>query len=244
MKFTALALLAALALVACDSSDTPGPTPTSTPTVYSEGETPQPTATPDLAACPVDAATCAAAQPFIDAWRAEDIDALVAMSAPLEAKCTVPRPSGLGGPYPLCDDATIDGELRHGYVWSSGSHGGLTTEANYRERLGARIGAEPMLTIGCELVPGTTDCKGDFSLVFGPVANNAVSELAILRDASGAAAVGVLPVLVSGCETSTSGQLCELVSGGVTGARAYRYWGDESQIPRPLPTWTFLKWSP
>ena len=223
--------------------------PTLTPTVHVGAVTPQPTPTPDVTACPVDPATCAAAKPFIDAWKAKDLDALVSLSAPLETKCPVPRPQGLGGPYPLCEDATIDGELRYGYVWSSGSHGGLAGADRLRSDLQrATASAKPLLSIGCAVGVGTNRCEGAFSLVFGPYAYGGeleqVAELSVIRDPGATGLIGVLPVFVSRCDGNVTGSNCALVNGGVTDGRGYSYWGDEAQLPRSLPAWTFFRWTP
>lgn len=252
MKLLLAAICGLFLLSACsdrDSGDSTA-TPTATPTVFSENETPQPSATPDTSNCPVDAETCLLALEFIGAWERKDIDALVAMSRPLETKCTVPRPSGLGGPYPLCDDATVDGEVRHGYVWSSGTHGGLAGVEKLRGDLTrATAAGKPLLTIGCRIVPGTPDeCEGSFSLAFGPHAYGGeleqVAELVVVREGSSAHLVGVLPVFVSNCAVHQVGFACALINGGVMGGRGYEYWGDESRIPRPLPDWEFFHWTP
>ena len=251
MKLLLAAICGLFLLSACsdrDSSDSTA-TPTGTPTVFSENETPQPTPTEDTSSCPVDADTCALAVKFIDAWERKDVDALVAMSRPLETRCTVPRPSGLGGPYPLCDDATVDGEVRYGYVWSSGTHGGLDEVERLRTDLRrAASGGRPLLSIGCAATAGTNICEGPFSLVFGPYPYggdlNQVAEIPILRADADARLIGLLPVFVTRCDTAPDGFACGLVNGGSVSGRGYEYWGDESQIPRPLPDWTFFRWTP
>ena len=213
--------------------------------------TPRPTPTPDVSACPLDAVTCGAAQRFVDAWRAKDANALLAMARPLQARCPVPRPIGLGGPYPLCDDATVDGEVREGYVWSSGTHGGLDTLERVADGIRGLLDSDkPMLTIGCDWSAEFKSCAGDFSLIFGPDTFNGVprgvTELAVLRDGAEdpGGLVGVLPVIVSECPPATRDDRCALMNGGTYSARGYRYWGDEAEQPAPLPLWTFFRWSP
>jgi hypothetical protein len=124
------------------------------------------TATAGPTGCPVDRETCSAAEKFLAAWEGHDIDALMEMTQPLRTVCHVPRPQGLGGPYPLCADATVDGEVREGFVWSAGTEGGLTSGAGLRAQL-EKAGPLPLATIGCLFVQGR--CGDAFVLEFGPV---------------------------------------------------------------------------
>lgn len=259
--FVIAAAVAGFLAVGCSGgsdgeSETPSPAATTTVTATATEQpapsaTASPMATPDVSACPVDAETCAAAQRFVDAWKAKDADALLAMARPIETTCPVPRPTGLGGPYPLCDDATVDGEVRHGYVWSSGTHGGLDTIERVAGGIrGLLDSGKPMLTIGCEWSVESESCAGDFSLIFGPDTFNGVprgvTELAVLKDGAEdpGGLVGVLPVIVSECPPSTTDERCAFMNGGTYGTRGYRYWGDEAARPATLPRWTFFRWSP
>ncbi len=250
MKQSSAALLIVLLghmLARCDSDDSnrrPSPTLSVTATA-----SPAATATPNISVCPVDAATCAAALQVIDAWKRKDVDALIRLAAPLPTTCPVPRPTGLGGPYPLCDDATVDGEVREGYVWSSGSHGGITDVAGLRVRLEAAVVAnQPLLTIGCELQRGSNICEGDFSLVFGRAASvngiDQVTEMPVLRTGESRRLVGVLPVLLGSCEGARLEGSCELVQGGTGRGRLYRQWFDWTKSQPSPPNWTFFRWSP
>jgi len=199
--------------------------------------------------CPVDSETCALAERFVFAWKAKDVDAVRAMARPLTTKCPVPRPSGLGGPYPLCDDATVDGEGREGFAWSSGSHGGLETKEDLRERLGLFLGqSSEVLSIGCRITH--TGCDDAFVVVLGKPSSD--STLGVLLDAAfgreGMGEVGLIGVPVvlglGKCSTPTDGPRCERVLGGKAAGPGYQYWGDETQLPRPLPEWTFFRWTP
>jgi hypothetical protein len=196
----------------------------------------------------VNRVACAAAEKFLAAWERHDVNALMDMAHPLRAVCHVPRPQGLGGPYPLCADATVDGEVREGFVWSSGSSGGLTSGASLRAQL-EKAGPLPLATIGCQFVQGR--CGDAFVLEFGPVLSygpdlGVLGEAAFVVDASTGAAgfLGLPNEFVPGnCPSNPSGHRCERVIGGVSDGVGYRYWGDESQLPRPLPQWQFFRWN-
>ena len=110
---------------------------------------------------------------------------------------------------------------------------------------GLTSGNLDLLTIGCRLSTAET-CDGDFILVFG-TANlggtvAAVYDVAVFVDAGEAKLVGALPRLVT-C-AATQQQPCERLLGGMVGGPDYRYWVDSGPIPRPLPAWTFFRWTP
>jgi DNA-binding CsgD family transcriptional regulator len=213
---------------------------------------PSPAASPVATACPLDAASCDLAERVLAAIRAGDVDALVAMGSPITATCPVPRPQGLGGPYPLCEDATVDGEIRQGYVWSSGSHGGLTDVAGFRRNLEQLMDADLSLrSIGCPVPSSGTDCEGDISLVFGPIlyggAVTGVYELPIRREDPSApdGILGVLPAFLPECELEPTGSRCSLINGGEAPHTAYRHWGTGNEAGGDArPTATFFLWSP
>ena len=197
----------------------------------------------------MDPDTCRAAEPFVKAWEAADVEALLTLVAPLTAACPVQRPTGLGGPYPLCADATVDGELRNGFVWSSGSEGGLTDLAGLRESLTRALAAQkPLLSIGCEVTSLPNRCSGDFSLIFGlyPYGQDVqqIGELVIQRSGAELGLIGLLPVFVLPCAASVHDGECALLNGGSTRSHGgYRYWGDERGLPPSLPDWTFFRWT-
>jgi hypothetical protein len=259
MKFVLIRLaVMALAVTGCDSGSpnkmTPAPTATLAVTAEATGAatatvTEPVTTTADVSKCPVDSATCEIAERFVSAWKAKDVDALMAMAKPLATRCPVPRPSGLGGPYPLCDDATADGEMREGFVWSSGTHGGLWGAEAMRGQLERVVQAErPLLTIGCAVVESTNQCEGHFLLSFGTFPFGAIAQLADLpvyrAEGESGGLIGILPVFVGNCTKAEDGFACERVVGGTGSNPGYWYWGDETQLPRPLPEWTFFRWTP
>ena len=249
MKFLVVGLaVVGMVASACDSDSPEAVTPAPTSTVVAPAE-PTPSAIPDVTQRPVEGTTCELAQRFVSAWRAKDVDALMALARPLTTTCPVPRPSGLGGPYPLCDDATVDGEMREGFVWSSGSHGGLESEAELRDRLELFLSrSSEVLSIGCRITH--TGCDDSFVVVLGEP--SAVGTPGVLLDAAfgreGMGEVGLIGVPVvlglGKCATPTDGHRCERVLGGTAAGPGYQYWGDESQLPRPLPEWTFFRWTP
>lgn len=259
MKCVVVALAAsALLLGGCNSDGPKKVTPTAEPeATATAGATsvptpPPPGATPDVTKCPVDATTCAVAERFISAWKAKDVDALMAMAKPLPTSCPVPPWTGLGGPYPLCDGATIDGEVREGFVWSSGTHGGLESREALRQRLAGASAVEEeraLLTIGCAVGEGTNACEGNFVLTFGafPSGSDAqgVRQIPVIRPEEGQAGlIGVLPIIVDPCKHNPEEPACARVSGGKWIDPGYWYWGNESETPRPLPEWTYFRWTP
>lgn len=193
------------------------------------------------------------AQRLIDAIVAGDVDGLVRLGSPIEAACPFPRPQGLGGPYPLCDDASFDGEIRTGYVWSSGSHGGLAGEVRFRRDLTELAASRPaLLSIGCAIQPGLTNvCIGDFILVFGPWNFGTdllvVSEVAVRRTDPLArdGILGVLPVFVTRtCALKPDDFRCERLIGGNGDFPDYRYWGTGREGTAGPKTGRFFRWTP
>lgn len=244
LRFLVFASLA----VSCsaESTSSPSPTPAQPPNATS-------TATPDFSLCPVDPGTCAIAQRLIDGIAAGDVDGLVRMGSPIEATCPFPRPQGLGGPYPLCEDASFNGEIRTGYVWSSGSHGGLADEVRFRKDLTELATSHPPLrSIGCAIKPGLTNvCDGDFILVFGPKSFGTnllvVSEVAVRRSDPVAkdGILGVLPVFVlPTCALKSDDFRCERLTGGNGDFPDYRYWGTGREGTAGPHTGRFFKWAP
>ena len=141
-------------------------------------------ATPGAATCPVAPAACAAADRLSDLLARGDIDALVAATEPEQFECPGPRPTGAGGPFPLCD-GSAPGEQRTGYsitylqgersVVSEQGHrtflqGWLETVApNHRDSVGE--GRLLLYTIGCEQAPAnaTPPCPGQAAIVFSAI---------------------------------------------------------------------------
>ncbi len=152
------------------------------------------------------------------------------------------------GPCPLCEDATVDGEVREGFVWGSGTSGGLTSRTRLRTILDQANTLLPLATIGCQFVQGR--CGDAFVLDFGPgrafgpeFAIQDEAAFILDHNAGTAGFLGLLPFFVPGyCPSNPSGHRCERVIGGVGEGVGYRYWGDESQLPRPLPKWQFFPW--
>lgn len=255
MKALILAVgVAWLVAVGCTFGDdaTAMPSPTSPPqtagpTVRTPTAEPTPSLSPepDHSGCPVDNATCALAQPIIDAWRENDIGRLMALSMPLEVACPVPRPQGLGGPYPLCEDAAVDGEVRSGYLWSSGTHGGLWDEPRMRAGLSELLRLDlDLLTIGCRLSTSNS-CDGDFVLVFGTTRFgnlDVVYDVPVFVDGGEGRLVGALPRMIY-C-TAPGQSSCERMAGGTMDGPDYRYWVGGDPPSRPLPEWTFFLWTP
>lgn len=251
MKALILAVGAAwLVVVGCtfgdDATARPSPTlppQTANPAVRTPTASPSPG--PDHSGCPVGSGTCALAQPIIDSWRENDIESLMALSLPLQVACPVPRPQGLGGPYPLCEDATVDGEVRSGYLWSSGTHGGLWDEPRMRAELGELLRLDlDLLTIGCR--PSMPDaCDGDFVLVFGTTRFenlDVVYDVPVFVDGGEGRLVGTLPQMIY-C-TGPSQSSCERVTGGTMDGLDHRYWVGGDPPSRPLSEWTFFVWTP
>lgn len=120
---------------------TPTPTPTATPTpTPTVTPTPTPTVTPSPTPfgggeCPVGPAGCDFATRLNQWVGNEDVDFLVSVTEVKEYECPGPEPSGLGGPFPLCDGAT-PGEHRSGYLTARrASEGAVLSEEGYREFL-------------------------------------------------------------------------------------------------------------
>lgn len=221
------------------------PPPTATPTKPPATANPTATEAPAAIECPVDSDTCARAREIVTAWRRSDLDRLVALARPISVACPVPRPTGLGGPYPLCDGATVDGELRTGYLWSSGTHGGLRNETAFRGGLRELLALElKLLSIGC-LDSGQRICDGDFVLAFG-IAKfgtlEVVYDIPVFVDGQDFGLVGALPRTLYSC-SETAQPPCERVLGGRATAPDYRSWGG-ADTPAPSPDWTFFRWTP
>jgi hypothetical protein len=71
----------------------------------------------------------------------EVVEFLISVTEVKEYECPGPEPSGLGGPFPLCDGAT-PGELRSGYLTARrASEGAVLSQEGYREVLRQRITA-------------------------------------------------------------------------------------------------------
>lgn len=260
LSVTCLSILALFILVwtttACSRNDTEGvqsptyraPAGTVPPSLANSPQaTANPTATEAPAAieCPVDSDTCARAREIVTAWRRSDLDRLVALARPISVACPLPRPTGLGGPYPLCDGATVDGELRTGYLWSSGTHGGLRNETAFRGGLRELLALElKLLSIGC-LDSGQRICDGDFVLAFGIAKFDTlevVYDIPVFVDGQDFGLVGALPRTLYIC-SETAQPPCERVLGGRATAPDYRSWGG-ADTPAPSPDWTFFRWTP
>lgn len=259
MKALILAVgVAWLVAVGCSFGDeataTPSPTSppqTAAPTVRppTAEPTPSPSLEPDYSRCPVDAGACAIAQQIVAAYREGDVDALISMTAPLAVSCPVPWPVGLGGPYPLCEDATVDGEPRAGFAWSSGSEGGMVgMESFRRDVVGFVRAALPVATIGCGLSPdGVPDCKRGFDLIFGPTPFGegdwlVVAQLAVrLSSAGKLGIVGILPVILGECEQNSTHFRCEILLGGPGEIVPYETWGSGQE--RSASSGVYLRWN-
>lgn len=218
---------------AMPSPTSPPQTPAPTVPPPTAEPTPSPSPEPDYSRCPVDAGACAIAQRIVAAYREGDVDALISMSAPLTVACPVPRPVGLGGPYPLCEDATMDGELRAGFAWSSGSEGGMVGMESYRRDVERFVRAAlPVVTIGCGLnTEGAPDCESGFDVIFGPTPFGegdwfVVAQMAVrLSSAGKLGIVGVLPVILGECEQNPTRFRCEILLGGPGEFVPYQTWG-------------------
>lgn len=176
VSFLALisACLLALGAQACGGGDTNGRGgPTSPPA----SRTAAATETPTGAGCPVAASVCAFAEEVARAVRLPDFGEIVANARAQEYACPSPRPPGLGGPYPLCDGASI-GESRSGYEIAYLSSEGVVVDAqDLRGALdGWTAAADPsasdalgdggnrLYTIGC--ASGDSACAERFALIF------------------------------------------------------------------------------
>jgi hypothetical protein len=97
----------------------------------------------------------------------------------------------------------------------------------------------PLLTIGCAVVESTNQCEGHFLLSFGTFPFGAIAQLADLpvyrAEGESGGLIGILPVFVGNCTKAEDGFACERVVGGTGSNPGYWYWGDETQLPRPLP---------
>jgi hypothetical protein len=216
---------------------------TGSPTI--EAIRPTSTVSPEVVDCPVDGDTCAHALQIAEAWSSGDLDGLMALKRPISAKCPVPRPAGLGGPYPLCEDAAVDGELRTGFLWSSGTHGGLKDESALREGLQELLRLDmKLVTIGC-FDSGQKNCEGDFVLAFGVARFGTIEvvyDVPVFVDGDGFGLVGALPRTIYNCSDAPQPP-CERVLGGTATAPDYRSWGVED-TPALSPDWTFYRWTP
>lgn len=129
------ALSAALSLsalaVGCGGGQEPSASPPSKPatnTPVAETSTPiftatataVPTRTPPVSkTCPVAQGACDAAAAIESAIRTGDVDYLLSRAHFRPFTCPVVRPSGKGGPYPLCDDDMGRGQELPGFpVWN------------------------------------------------------------------------------------------------------------------------------
>ena len=87
------------------------PTVALAPTAGAATPTRAAAATPVSIGCPVTPSACAVAERLNDWLARRDIDALVAATRAEPFDCPGPRPTGAGGPFPLCESSTA-GERR------------------------------------------------------------------------------------------------------------------------------------
>lgn len=108
-------VLLGLAAVACsDDQISTRPSPSSTaPSITAPTSTPEPTVLGPVG-CPVSEWVCDAAMLVQSSLQSADFALLLQRAEFATFECPIERPSGLGGPYPLCDDTP--GETRTGFA--------------------------------------------------------------------------------------------------------------------------------
>ncbi len=152
----------------------------------------EPTTTPEATAtpCPVNADACAFAA-LLNGWLVGgEFDSILATWRPTEYECPGPVAQGLGGPYPLCDDA-YPSEVREGYAIGTDTHGFVVSAqqlrndelrrwrdsalANVTDRVGG--GAFAVYSIGCWVSDneGPDACDQKFSAVLSAIVDGGSS---------------------------------------------------------------------
>ena len=134
--------------------------------------------------CPVDAVVCEFAT-SVDQWiQGGNVESIVATTRLKEFECPGPMPSGLGGPFPLCNGST-KGERRIGYeVLRRHSEGSVIREAELGPFLrrvladassAASDGFGPgnylLYSVGCRGMEGgeASSCSEKFTVVFSGI---------------------------------------------------------------------------
>ena len=160
------------------------PTAALTPTAGAATPTRAAAATPASSACPVTSGACAVAERLNDWLTRRDIDALVAATRAEPFDCPGPRPTGAGGPFPLCEGSTA-GERRTGYsiTYFQGERS-VVSEAGYRTFLRGWLetvapnrrdsvgeGRLRLSTVGCPqaMASATPPCPGLVAIVFSAI---------------------------------------------------------------------------
>ena len=160
------------------------PTAALAPTAGAATPTRAAAATPVSIGCPVTPSACAVAERLNDWLARRDLDALVAATRAEPFDCPGPRPTGAGGPFPLCEGSTA-GERRTGYsiTYFQGERS-VVSEAGYRTFLRGWLetvapdrrdsvgeGRLRLATAGCPpaAASATPPCQGPVAIVFSAI---------------------------------------------------------------------------
>jgi hypothetical protein len=159
------------------SPSTPPPSPSATAPAGAS-PTPLARASPPAGQCPVAQDVCVFASSIARAVTDGNVDALVSAAQLREYSCPATRPQGLGGPYPLCDNAAA-GEKRQGFqIAYLASEGQVLDAAGLRDAIRRWLqsglsattsdqygaGGNRLFSVGC--VAGIVPCGNQVVLVF------------------------------------------------------------------------------
>lgn len=245
-RFPALAVLilvTALVVAACGGDDkkdggvltptatVPATVPTTVPGTIPAAVTPTVSAGASID-CPVEAVVCEFAT-SIDEWiQGGDVELIVASTRSKEFECPGPSPSGLGGPFPLCDGST-KGERRVGHeVLRRHSEGSVIQEAELGPFL-RRVLADAssaasdrfgpgnyiLYSVGCRGTKGgeASSCSEKFTVVFSGIHDGQRREvLAFFAELSGETSIivqtwtGVIPDTERGLILRDGGDVFDL----------------------------------